>query len=135
MSKSAIQSLARPSPGGENTVVLSTGIRFAKLISKKFICPKCNIFCGELVPIVDGVTRKWLRKNKKNLFCEELQTKIFCYAGCHNSEHWGWKLFNWSQREIDSITSWPQEWKTDKGALATERIVRQEQDRIKREGK
>jgi len=134
MARGVVQDLSRPTPGGENTITLSTGIRFAKIISRKFICPNCNTFCGELVPIVDGKVRGWMRKNKKNLFSPELQTKIFCYAGCHDKSTWGWKEFDWSKKAMDGITSWPQQWITDKGALDTERVVRQEQDRRKREG-
>ncbi len=134
MARGPVQDMSRPTPGGENTITLATGIRFAKIISRKFICPGCNTFCGELIPIIDGRTRTWMRNNKKNLFSAELQTKIFCYAGCHNRASWGWKEFNWSKKEVASITSWPDQWTTDKGAIATERVVREEQDRRKRGG-
>lgn len=123
-----IQNLGRPTPGDENTVTLSTGVRFAKIISRKFICPACMTFCGELIPIIDGKTRQWMRANKKTLVAPELQVKIFCYSGCHDNMHWGWKSFDWnSKQSIDSIRAWPEQWKTDKGAIDIERVVREEQ--------
>jgi len=132
MSKGVVQDLSRPRPGAENTITLNTGIRFAKIISRKFICPKCMTFCGELVPIIDGRVRDWMRRHKKTLFSEDLQVKIFCYSGCHDQASWGWKEFSWSKKEIESIRSWPQQWATEKGALETERVVREEQERRKR---
>ena len=36
MSKGTMMNLSRPAPGAQNTVTLVTGIRFAKLISRKF---------------------------------------------------------------------------------------------------
>jgi len=132
MARGILQNLSRPRPGEENTIVLATGIRFAKIISRKFICPACNTFCGELVPVIDGKTRRWMRANRKTLFSPELQVKVFCYSGCHDRSGWGWKEFNWSQSEIDSIKAWPTQWITDKGALETERVVREEQDKRKR---
>lgn len=134
MSRGVIQDLSRPKAGTENTVTLNTGIRFCKVISRKFICPKCMTFCGELIPILDGRVRDWMRRHKKNLFSSELQVKIFCYAGCHDQSSWGWKEFLWSKKEMDAIRSWPQTWTTDKGALATERVVREEQERMRRGG-
>lgn len=126
------QDLSRPMDGERNVLTLKHGIRFAKIISKKFVCPKCNTFCGELIPIVDKKVRDWMRLNKKDLNSEELQAKVFCYAGCHNKESWGWKNFSWSTKDMDAIKSWPDEWKNDSGAIEKEKIAREQQIRIKR---
>ncbi len=130
--KGRIQSLGRPVKGGENTIILGSGIRFANIISRKFICPKCMTFCGELIPIIDSRVRDWMRRFKKNLFCDELQVKIFCYSGCHTADSWGWKNFDWTKKEMDAISSWPEQWLTDKEALSKERVIREEQDRRKK---
>lgn len=122
----------RPQAGQPNTIYLNDGIRYVKLISKKFICPKCNIFCGELVPVLDGRTRARLRRLPGGIMGNLPRTRVFCYNGCHDHPAWGWKIFNWeSQREIDSIKSWPEEWKRDKHALEAERKARNASERSK----
>lgn len=115
----------KPVPGAPNTITLADGIRYVKLISKKFVCPKCNIFCGELVPVLDGKTRKRLRALSGGIMGNLPQTKIFCYNGCHERDTWGWKIFNWeSQQSLDSIVEWPDEWKKDLQAKEMEKKVR-----------
>ena len=120
----------RPVQGASNTITLNDGIRYVKLISKKFLCPRCKIFCGELVPVLDGATRKRLRLLPGGLVANMPRTKVFCYAGCSDHEAWGWEMFNWEdQRAIDQVREWPENWRKDKAALEKERTVRGVQER------
>jgi len=131
MSEQKIFDLSRPVEGEHNTIRMGTGIRFAKTISKKFICPRCLTFCGEMVPIVDSAVREWMRKNNKNLASPEIQVKVFCFAGCHDKPDWGWRNFEWdSTAAINSIRAWPTEW-SDEGIKRTERRAREANDQFK----
>lgn len=131
MPEAKIFDLSRPVEGQRNVIRMPTGIRFAKLISKKFICPKCWTFCGEMVPILDSTVRRWMAKNKKTLAASEIQVKVFCFAGCHDHPSWGWKNFDWdSVKEKNSIREWPVEW-SDRGIQDTERRAREANDAYK----
>lgn len=126
-----IEDLSRPIPGERNTITLSSGIRFVKIVSRKFVCPKCNTFCGELIPIVDRRVREWMRRRKKGLLDPELQVKVFCFSGCHDHPYWGWKTFNWdSIADKNSISSWPAEW-SDEGMKKVEKEAREANARHK----
>ncbi len=109
MGKSIIS--LRPQDGERNTVEIN-GFRFCLIISHKFICPKCRIFCGEMVPILDGGTRARLRKMPGGMLANTPQAKVYCYNGCHDHPSWGWEIFRWDRTaDVDSIAEWPEEWK------------------------
>jgi len=101
-----------------NTVVLSDGIRYAEIISKRFLCPKCRIFCVELTPVY---SRGMLRRLK--LQGQPMPTvKVMCKNGCHFHEGWGWEVFSWdSITQRNRVKEWPEDWKTGRD---TERKVR-----------
>ena len=114
-----------PRAGAKNTIVLSDGVRYVMLISKKFICPKCNIFCGELVPVVDGQLRARLRRMPGGLIGNLPRAKVYCKNGCHEHPQWGWENFQWGDAAAEArIVSWPEEWKKDDVAKEKERAVR-----------
>lgn len=49
-----------------------------QLISKKWICGKCGLFCMELVPVMKrGMTAQHLKVHK-----------IYCRNDCHLREDW-----------------------------------------------
>lgn len=116
--------LSRPRDGENNTVHIGSH-RYMKLHSKKFICPACQIFCGELIPIVrSAVVRAAKARGQKGLDLLP-RTKIYCFNGCHFKDGWGWKDFNWGDiRARDSIKEWPEEFRNDKEALEKEKRVR-----------
>lgn len=104
--------LSRPREGQRNVITMK-GIRFAKVISKKFYCPRCRVFCGELIPILDRAVRDYMRRHNRNLMeAPELQAKVYCYAGCHLQPGWGWENFNW-KNDVPIIRAWPTEWSDD----------------------
>lgn len=127
-----VESLERPKEGSKNTITLANGLRFVNVISQKFTCPKCNTFCGELIPVLDGKTRAWMRRTRRTLMSPELQVKVFCYAGCHNQPGWGWNEFNWdSVHDRNRIEDWPSEWRHE-DRLAWEKKTREANDRAKK---
>lgn len=126
--------LSRPEKGKRNTVTLANGLRYAKVISRKFICPKCRTFCGELVPVLDRRVRDWMRRNRKTLTSPELQVRIYCYAGCHNHPAWGWENFNWGKvSERNRIREWPDEW-SGKEIQEAERKAREADENVRKGG-
>jgi hypothetical protein len=120
--------LARPRPGERNTIVIN-GLRFANIISRKFLCPKCHVFCGELVPVLDGKVRKWMKDTGRTLSSPEVQVKVFCYSGCHLEESWGWIAFDWA-KDVNRVLEWPAEW-TSKSIQDAERKAREANDRYR----
>ena len=89
------------------------GNKYVPLISKRYICKKCRIFCIELTPVLTRMAYKILSKNNKMP-----EVKIYCKRGCHTSASWGWEIFNWTKiREINKISEWPEEWKKNQAAL------------------
>ena len=115
----------KPRRGARNTITLGDGVRYVYMTSKKFICPRCRIFCGELVPVVDGRLRERLKRQPGGLLGNLPQTKVYCFNGCHEHPAWGWQNFNWTPQDEALIRSWPAEWRDDWQALEKERIIRQ----------
>lgn len=82
-------------------VVVLDGVKYVPVVSRRFICPKCNIFCMELTPVY--------HKGMKFMAGAFPQVKVYCKNGCHLNPDWGWKDFNWqSIRARDSIKDWPE---------------------------
>lgn len=130
--KRRIEDLSPPVEGRRNVVDFGNGIRFAKTISTKFICPKCRIFCGELVPIIDSRVREWLRKSGKTIMSShEVQARVYCFNGCHESESWGWVNFDWNDKRQKDAVVFPRQWK-NKDMLEWERKGRNANEEYRR---
>ena len=117
--------LSRPREGQPNCVRLANGIRYVKVISKRFTCPRCRTFCGELTPVIDKGMREVMRRHKMTLSSPELQVKVYCFSMCHEDPGWGWDNFEWTTKEKNEIREWPDEWKVDE----YERKMREERDK------
>lgn len=101
-------------------VRLNDGIRYVCVHSRVYICPKCRIFCLELVPTV---TRAVIERAKRRR--TPIQTKVFCKNGCHLDSNWGWNLFDWgSIRQRNQIREWPEDWRKD-DARSIEKKIRE----------
>jgi len=60
------------------------------MISNKFICEKCRLFCLELKPLFPpGGAARYFREHGTLP-----ETKISCRNGCHRDPAWGWKCFD-----------------------------------------
>lgn len=88
-------------------VKLADGITYTPVISRRFICPKCRIFCQELVPIYKHGMAKKIKK------AGAVSVKVFCKNGCHlRFPDWGWEIFKWGvTSEENNIKSWPDQWR------------------------
>lgn len=86
-----------------NTAVkMKDGCRYIPITSKRFICPKCNIFCIEWTPVWDAAARRLTARG------EEPVVKIACKNNCHDRPGWGWKSFDWRKiSERNRICDWP----------------------------
>ena len=62
---------------------VSDGARIAQIISKKWICNRCGLFCMEHVPIMKrGMKSRHLKVHK-----------IFCSSLCHERADWTFREF------------------------------------------
>jgi len=102
------------------TIVLKDGVRYLEVISRRFVCPQCNVFCIELVPIYErGLIRRMRRRGIDPV------VKVSCRNGCNLSNpDWGFKTFDWASiQDVNSIREWPN-WTQDAIAKKREREVR-----------
>ena len=91
----------------KNTIMLKDGIRYVSIISKRFLCPRCNIFCMELTPVYTRFMLRRLRVQKRMP-----TTKIFCKNGCHERPDWSFDEFSFERlRDRNRVAEWPEEWK------------------------
>lgn len=108
----------------KNTVVLKDGVRYVQVISRQFVCPKCWIFCYELVPIYRRGLIKRMRARG-----QEPTVKVYCKNGCHFHPSWSFVPFDWkSTAHINRIRDWPREWRHDDVARKIEREHRDRGD-------
>lgn len=94
-------------------ITLADGLKYVQVISRNFICPKCRIFCLELVPVFTSELMAHIRRTRT-----KPGVKVFCRNNCHDSPTWGWKEFDWtSVKARNDIAEWPAEWKKDEKEL------------------
>lgn len=94
-------------------ITLSDGFRHDTIISRNFTCPRCNIFCMEMTPVVNSQIIKDLKSKGKPL----PRAKVYCRNGCQFREGWEPKRFDWSRMSCDKIREWPSQWREDEKAL------------------